>query len=61
MFVCKGAITLVTINWLTSCSLALMIDQKVPFQMGISGEGLVTFVTLKWSVPRVGKENESGV
>ena len=61
MFVCKGAITLVTINWLTSCSLALMIDQNVPFQMGISGEGFVTFVTLKWSVPRVGKENESGV
>ena len=61
MFVCKDAITLVTINWLTSYSLALMIDQKVPFQMGISGEGLVAFVTLEWSVPRVRKENESGV
>ena len=56
MFVCKGAITLVAINWLTRCSLALMIDQNVPFQMGISGEGFVTFVTLKWPVSRVREE-----
>ena len=45
--VCKGTTTLIAINWLTWCSLALVIDQDVPFQMGISGECFVTFVTLK--------------
>jgi len=56
--VCKGATALVTINWLTWCSLALMIDLSVPFQMGISGKCFVTFVALERPISCV-RENVS--
>lgn len=53
VFVCKGSITEVTIHQLTWRPLTLMINQDVPFQMSISGERLVTFITLKRPITSV--------